>query len=420
VADWFALCRCAVVLFFACAACAQARALGVPVTTQVDVTWNGAPPEVGGVELRLSADGRFVAFSSSANNLIPGDTNGSLDGRDVFVRDRAQATTTRVSVASNGEQGNGASDVPSISGSGRFVAFSSYASNLVRRDGDEDSDVFVHDRRTGKTTLVSVASDGTPANGDADFPAISANGRFVAFTTWASNLAPVRGFASRVYVHDRRTGKTTLVSPVRGDAAGASISGDGRVVAFRRAGRRGSSIRVYDRRTGRTWRADVSSHGRAGNGSSGGPSLSRTGRFVAFSSRADNLVAGDHNHGPDVFVRDRAKNSTQRVTIRPDGTPIRRCPHSSDVDEDAPVCATGATISGSGRYVVFLTELRRFDDAGVHGGVFMRDRRAGRTTRISISPSGKPVGFAETASISADGRAAAFIVDDIFVRAPLK
>jgi archaellum component FlaF (FlaF/FlaG flagellin family) len=118
---------------------------------------------------------------------VPGDTNGTWD---VFVHDRVTGQTTRVSVASDGTQGNGHSGSPSISADGRYVAFSSSASNLVPGDTNGRGDVFVHDRLTGQTTRVSVASDGTQGNGDSWWPSISADGRYVAFASEASNLVP--------------------------------------------------------------------------------------------------------------------------------------------------------------------------------------------------------------------------------------
>ena len=140
----------------------------------------------------ISADGRFLAFDSHASNLVAGDTN---ERNDVFVRDRLSGKTTRVSVRTGGEQGNEASYLRAISADGRFVVFSSYASNLVAGDtagcnGERltCSDVFVRDRVTGKTTRVSVGSGGEQANGNSGEAAISADGRFVAFSSYASNL----------------------------------------------------------------------------------------------------------------------------------------------------------------------------------------------------------------------------------------
>jgi Tol biopolymer transport system component len=280
--------------------------------------------------------------------------------------------------------------------------------------------VFVRDRRAGTTTLVSVASNGAHANSWSGQPAISASGRFVAFASLASNLAPVRGLNHRVYVHDRRTRRTRLITAVRRGSSYPSISADGRVVAFMREGRGTSSVHVYDRRTGRTRQLDVSSRERRANGASSSPSISRTGRFVAFSSKGSNLIPGDRNRGTDVFVRDRAKGTTSRVSLRPDGGPVPRCPKPRAEDPFPPVCPDAPAISASGRYVVFYTQIRRFDDAGVQGGVFLRDRRARRTVRISFTPSGQAAGYAEAPTISADGRFAAFRAGGIFVHGPLR
>src|SRR5690606_11863360 len=126
----------------------------------------------------ISADGRFVAFQSVATNLVPGDTNGN---NDVFVHDRQTGVTQRVSVASDGAQGNGISTTASISADGRFVAFQSAASNLVPGDTNGATDVFVHDRQTGVTERVSVASDGAQGNANTSEASLSADGRYVAF-----------------------------------------------------------------------------------------------------------------------------------------------------------------------------------------------------------------------------------------------
>src|SRR5438445_5767616 len=185
----------------------------------------------------VSATGVVVAFDSAATNLVGGDTNGALD---VFVRDRASGRTERVSVSSKGKQGDSGSSGPAMSGDGRFVAFSSGASNLVADDTNGRSDIFVHDRMTGDTTRVSVAADG--AQGDANSigtAAISADGRFVAFVSDATNFVPHAGSIRQAYVKDRLTGAIELVSVDRaGDpavgfvAASPAISGDGRFVAF--------------------------------------------------------------------------------------------------------------------------------------------------------------------------------------------
>ena len=137
----------------------------------------------------ISADGRFVAFYSNASNIVPGDTNNT---DDIFVRDRLTNTTTRVSVDSAGNQGNSESYSPSISADGRFVAFESLASNLVPGDTNGNTDIFVRDTLSNTTTLVSFDSAGNPGNDNSYSPSISADGRFVAFSSRASNIVPDR------------------------------------------------------------------------------------------------------------------------------------------------------------------------------------------------------------------------------------
>ncbi|MBI2206099.1 MAG: hypothetical protein HYU41_19860 [Candidatus Rokubacteria bacterium] len=158
----------------------------------------------------LSADGRFVAFVSCASNLVPNDTNGQCE---VFVRDRLTGTTQRMSVASDGTQGNAYSDIPAISADGRYVAFFSPATNLVAGDTNGHADVFVRDRETGTTQRVSVATGGTQGHNQSYPSGISADGWYVAFYSLASNL--VAGDTNgRVdaFVHDRQTGTTERVS----------------------------------------------------------------------------------------------------------------------------------------------------------------------------------------------------------------
>ena len=180
-------------------------------TTRVSVASDGAQGNRYSYDPSISADGRYVAFYSYASNLVSGDTNGVYD---VFVHDRQSGQTTRVSVASDGAQGNNGSYYdPSISADGRYVAFDSSASNLVSGDTNGARDVFVHDRQGGGTTRVSVASDGAQGGTGSWNPSISADGRYVAFYSGASNL--VSGDTNGtddVFVHDGQTGQTTRIS----------------------------------------------------------------------------------------------------------------------------------------------------------------------------------------------------------------
>ena len=257
---------------------------------------------------------------------MDGDTNGQTD---VFVHDREMGTTERVSVDSIGTQTLGthfSSRRPSISADGRYVAFESYASNLVDDDSNgETQDIFVHDRVTKATELVNVHSNGTQANGlnpfsghNSQHPSISADGRYVAFDSHASNLVDGDTNEQRdIFVHDRETGTTERVS-VRigvqsdGGSFDASISADGRYVAFQSSASNLvdgdtnglADIFVHDRETGTTERVNVKSDGTqpTGNGNhSGSTSISADGRTILFSTQAP-MVAGDDNGQSDVFA----------------------------------------------------------------------------------------------------------------------
>jgi Tol biopolymer transport system component len=261
----------------------------------------------------ISADGRYVAFESDATNLVAGDANLT---RDIFVRDRAAGLTERVSVDSSGNEAVGASYAPSISADGRYVAFESDAANLVPGDTNNVSDIFVHDRATGSTERVSVDSNGNQGNGPSGISSISADGRYVAFESTASNLVPGdTNNVSDIFVHDRATGLTERVSvDSNGVQAGGasytpSISADGMQVAFESTAANlvpgdtngFGDVFVHDRATGSTERVSVANGGVQSDGNSANASISADGK-VAFSSFATNLVPGDTNGFGDVFV----------------------------------------------------------------------------------------------------------------------
>jgi Tol biopolymer transport system component len=309
-----------------------ARDLARGRTMGVSVEPGGVPGNAASAEAAISANGQFVAFASGASNLVPGDTNGQTD---VFVRDLARGRTVRASLGPSGTQGeDGGSAGPALSADGRFVAFWSEAGNLVSGDTNGFADVFVRDRQRGTTSRVSVGPHGAQADDISFSPAVSADGRFVAFESYARNLAPVvPGISGSVFVHDMRTGRTELVSVGRSGAQadGASgnpaISADGRFVAF--ASEAGNLVAgdtngrfdvfVRDRIRGQTVRASVGTGGAQGNGGSYAPAISADGRFVAFLSSADNLSPLDLNEANDVFVRDLLRRETHRVSRSPTG-----------------------------------------------------------------------------------------------------
>ncbi len=380
----------------------------------------------------MSADGRYVAFQTLASDLVSGDTNGVLD---VIVHDRQSGVAQRVSVSSGGAQGNAQSILPSISGNGRFVAFISSASNLVAGDANGFDDIFVHDRQNGTTERVSVDSNGAQGNSFSFNPSISADGRFVAFDSNASNLvAGDTNNATDVFVHDRQSGITQRVSLDSGGAQGdsvsarPSISADGRYVAFDSTatnlfggdtnGR--EDVFVHDRQSGSTQCASVSSSGVQGDSYSMTPSISADGRYVAFHSVANNLVSGDTNVvGWDAFVHDRQTGVTERVNVTSNGA-------------QANGSSLNTSISADGRFVAFESNSSNLVSVRTYQGtdIFIHDRQTGTTEVVSVNSGGGAANGASLASsISADGRYIAFesdasnlvgadtnFVRDIFVR----
>jgi Tol biopolymer transport system component len=302
------------------------------VTERVSVSSSGAEADSWSAWTALSADGRFVVFASNADNLVAGDTNQLTD---VFVRDRVQGTTERVSLDSSGKQGDRASPKAlAISDDGRFVLFDSLATNFVGGDTNGERDVFVHDRTTGATECISVDASGKPGNQRSRGGTLSSDGRLVSFQSQASNLVTGDTNGSTdVFVRDRSAGLTVRVSV---DSNGAQVSGasganasaisaDGSTVVFDSVATtlvhgdtNGSSdVFVHDLATGATERVSVDSAGVEGDYSSGlySSAISADGRVVVFVSDADNLVARDLNQTTDVFVRDRSAGTTAAQSL---------------------------------------------------------------------------------------------------------
>jgi Tol biopolymer transport system component len=361
----------------------------------------------------VSADGRFVAFESDATNLVPDDTN---ELRDLFVRDRSTGSTERVSIHNDGSEPARAADRPSISADGRFVAWESSATLTDIPTGGRTA-VYVRDRLTGTTELASVPMDGNPPTGASSRPTLSTTGRYVAFFSFATNL--VEGVtnvgAANVFVYDRETGETRRASLGNDGqepdnttfAAGfpsgrLGISADGRYVTFASLATNlvpddtndARDIFVRDLVAETTERVSVNNHGEEANRRSLNPSLSDDGRFIAFESEAHNLVPGWGNGQTfDVYVRDRHRGVTERVSIPNHG---REMNWSSGYPQ----------ISGDGRYVVF----EGFDDAlaagdGAFADVYVHDRHTRRTERVSVAADGGPANqMSLQPNISADGR----------------
>jgi Tol biopolymer transport system component len=369
----------------------------------------------------LAADGDLVGFFSIASNLVPGDTTG---GPDYFLHDRNTGVTERLTVNSNEEEQNwgiepDAGRPPAMSSDGRYVAFNSPATNLVASDGNNSYDVFVRDRVAGTTERVSVDSAGNEGNDHSWYPSISGDGRYVAFESGASNLVlgdtdVCGGYGCYdIFVHDRDTGTTERVSvdsagnEANGHSSSPCISTDGRYVAFVSDASNlvpadtndNGDIFVHDRQTGITERVSVDSDGNQANNYSGAVVLSDDGGYVAFSSRASNLVANDTNSEVDVFVHNRNTGMTERVSVDSSG-------------QQFDVWSYGPAMSADGRFIAFGSIV--VDTIAYEAG-YVHDRLTGLTIRVDVSTSGVvgngPAGksaFSRDVDVSPDGRYVAF------------
>jgi Tol biopolymer transport system component len=314
-----------------------------------------------------------VAFQSNASDLVPGDGNGLVD---VFVRDLVAGTTVRASVDTGGGDPGGLSLDPSISGNGRYVAFWSHASDLTPGDGNGREDVFVRDMVAGTTARVSVDTAGSDSDHASSFPSISANGRFVAFQSLASDLVPGDGNSiGDVFMRDLVAVTTVRVSVDTGGgdpnlgSASPSISANGRYVAFSSFasdlvpgdGDGLGDVFVRDLVAGTTVRASVDTGGGNPNQDSISPSISAKGRYVAFSSFASDLVPGDGNSRSDIFVRDLMAGTTVRASVNTEGG-------------DPGHNSVAPSINWGGRFVAFESEAANLvpDDASLHIDVFVR------------------------------------------------
>jgi Tol biopolymer transport system component len=397
---------------------------GRPGFDRVSVSSTGGQgDQPSGGSAAMSGDARYVTFHSSSSNLVPGDTNGVVD---IFLRDRQARTTTRISMSGTEAQADGPSISAAVSGDGRHVAFLSDASNLVPGDTNGIGDVFVRDVRAGTTSRVNVSDSGVQANtgpnndGYSGSVTISADGRYVAFHSGASNLVPGdTNDTQDVFVHDRHTARTVRASVThtgtqsRFGGFNPALSADGRHIAylsdssdlvrgdtngigdvFVRDLSSGSNSRVSltstDRQTedGETYRAYVA--------------LSADGQNVAFTSNASTLVPDDTNRRYDVFLRDRRAGTTHRISVSTTDT-------QADADSESPL-----VISADGRHVAFPSDATNLVPGDTNGmsDVFIRDWRHG-TTRLAsgADTTTYPYNTGDPA-ISANGRHIAFTTTD--------
>jgi len=361
-------------------------------------------------EPALDSTGRFVAFATKSK-LVAADTNDQID---VYLRDRWAATTELISVGTGAVLGNATSHQPSISDDGRYVAFRSAATNWGGPATSSRWNIWVRDRVAGTTVRASIGHAGDTIGADAENGSISGNGRYVTYASAAANIVPGDTNAKKdVFVRDlvAKTNDRASVSIFEGQSAedswAPSISDDGRYVAFLSAeelagGRPGAGIDVFvrDRTGGSTANADLAPGALTPDGDpSGLPVLSGNGRFVAFGSKATNLVASDSNGKTDIFRHDLQTGSTVRVSVSDLG--------GQQLSSDS----SSPAISDDGAAVAFSTAATVVApaDAGSDLDVFLRTVSANSTRRISTSlDAPDPVGTHDGAALSDDGSAVAF------------
>ena len=331
---------------------------GSGLTELISIGYLGAQSDFPSATAVVASDGRHVAFASAATNLVPGDSNWAWD---CFLHDRQSGVTARVSLANNGLEGNGASGYPVLSRDGRFVGFSSDATNLVQGDTNGSLDGFVRDLSTGTTLRVSVDSSGSEASGPSSIQALSAHGRYVLFASAASNL--VAGDTNGVvdaFLHDMLSGTTERVGL---SASGAQpnadcwprvMSEDGRYILLESAATNltagdtngVSDVFLRDRVTGTTERVSVAADGSQANGASRNGSLTNDGRYLLFSSDASNLVPGDTNNFGDVFLRDRFATGFTSL-CDPGANGVSACPCANPPAGTGRGCDNSASTGGA-------------------------------------------------------------------------
>lgn len=356
----------------------------------------------------LSRTGRYVAFTSAADNLVPGDTAGAWD---IFVKDRVTGAIERVNVDAAGNQTSGlhSGTKPSISDDGRYVVFSSTATNLVANDTNGREDVFLKDRATGAVTLVSVNGSGAQGDRDSYAPMISGDGRCVAFSSQSTNMggAPPNG-NHNLFLKDLVTGAVDHISvdsdenAIAGSAYDPVVSRDGTKVLFlleRFSPSYRFMVMLRDRVAGTTVDVGLNSQGEEANDMVTSAQMTSDARWIVFTSTASNLVANDTNFIPDVFVRDLENGVTSRVSV-----------HSSGGQ-----AVTGSFydvgIAGTGPWVSYRSDSPDLvdNDNNAEYDVFLHHVGSGETVRLSkANDGGNADGASNRPAISASGAVIAF------------
>lgn len=387
-------------------------------TVLVTVAKSGSPSAVGGFAPSISADGRFVAFASTGSDFVDGDTNGLTD---IFLRDMNSGTTAMVSAAQTGAPANtgvSPNNVPGkreISDDGRYVAFTSSATNLVATPNNGKQQVYVKDMATGLVTRASVDAAGAAGNDNSSAAALSGNGHVVAFVSTAANFSPLAvSHVGQVFVRDLELGTTTLESLTTAGTIVASkssqapaLSFDGSKVVFETTaqldprdmdgtlgGNTGWDVYLRDRTAGATVFASFTTNTFSGTDSRG-PSISANGRWVGFHSVDDKFVAGDVNGAADVFLYDRV-TATFTLASR------------NDAGQQANQASSGTSVSSDGRFALFGSPATNLvtDPSSTGMQLYVRDLRTNEAPVVTL---GQDANLDEGVALS---RAASFTDED--------
>ncbi len=360
----------------------------VGTTTRISYSSGGVEGNGPSYAPSISDDGRYVVFDSSASNLVGNDFNGASD---IFLRDRQQGTTVRISLSSLGIEGNSDSTRPRISGDGRFITYESFSNNLVPNDTNNSYDIFLFDRVNSLTKRISVQIGGLQANSNSYRPCITTNGRYTAYESFASDLVPndTNGVED-VFVYDRITQETLRVSTssigtqANGPSFDASISSSGDAVAYASFADNlvdsdttsVSDIFVSELFTGETTMVSLNSLSQQADNDCYAPSISGNSRYVAFESYAANLVPDLDPGFSNIFVRDRLDEQTTLASPGDEGV-------TADDSSYSPA------VSSDGRYVAFSSYATNLIPNDLNGfpDVFIRDRQEAVTTRVSHATS---------------------------------
>jgi len=393
-------------------------------------TYRDVSPRISGYDAQaviesphsVSGDGRYVVFSTYASNIISGDTNGA---NDVFLRDTQNNTTTRVSVSSAGTESNSNSGTASISNSGRYIVFSSMASNLTTGiTGTSRYHVYMHDMVTNITSLVDTSSSGVVGDGDADYPQVSADGRFVVFQATGTNLVSGINSAStnQIYIKDMHSGAIKALSVtsagVKGHdgSSGPDISCDGNVVAFSSAA---TNLGVPTGQPGRQdlivinlgWNGDELNDVTSGTtyGIMGSSSqISCDGNIALFTSTSTDVVSPSTPSGyVNAYQYNRITGAFTQASLGNGNTQSNASSSNRTVY---------ASMSGDGRYVAFVSGATNADatypngsDSGSDSSIYIRDVKKSTTEMVTVLPSGNRSRWAkDNVSMSANGSVVVF------------